>query len=494
MTGAHGRRGAGRTEPLDIPSSELDVLLTGAAEIARHEIELTQSGPVFDTEPSAEAVSNLLATEHELPIEGESVASLLERCRAVLTAGRRTAPTFFGYVLSPPVPAGVAADLIVSAADQNVTSWRSAPVATELERTVLKWLGRFVGFAEDADGILLSGGSAANLTALLCALRAGDNRDADRRSLVVYASGEAHFSVAKAAEVLGVAVNTIAMDKHGRLDATRLDGAISADHTIGRRPFCVVATAGTTATGTVDPLGETARVAHEHGLWCHIDGAYGAPAAAVPAQRYLFEGIELADSLCIDAHKWLYAPLDCGALLLKPGRSAAFAPPSDRADYVRVLAEQPAEEFAFWDHGLELSRRFRALKLWMIFRYYGARRLASAIAEDIEMASYLAERIRQTDGLELVGNPGLSICCFRHRPPQLAGDRLDDHNERLLRALQRAGSVYLSNANVNRQFALRACITNFRTTRGDLDRTVDAVQTIGEQLLGGPDDPEPPRI
>jgi glutamate/tyrosine decarboxylase-like PLP-dependent enzyme len=256
---------------------------------------------------------------------------------------------------------------------------------------------------------------------------------------------------------------------------------IAADSVSGRQPFCVVATAGTTATGAIDPVGEIASLAREWGLWLHVDGAYGAPAAAVPSQRRLFTGLQLADSLCIDAHKWLYAPLDCGALLLRQG-AAQFSLESDR-EYVRVLAANPAEQFVFWDHGLELSRRFRALKLWMIFRYHGARKIAAAIAEDIEMAAYMAAEIRRSDDLELLTEPSLSICCFRHRPPELDEPELDSHNERLLGVLQREGSVYLSNANVSGRFALRACITNFRTTPRDVDRTLEVVRALGRQLL-----------
>lgn len=300
--------------------------------------------------------------------------------------------------------------------------------------------------------------------------------------MVVYTSEDAHFSVSKAAAVLGVAISHIPVDADRRLDTSALAEVIAADTASGRQPFCVIATAGSTATGAIDPLRDIASLARERDLWLHVDGAYGAPAAAVQSQRHRFAGLELADSLCIDAHKWLYAPLDCGALLLKQG-AAGFSPEPDRREYVRVLGADQAEQFAFWDHGLELSRRFRALKLWMIFRYHGARKIAAAIAEDIEMAAYMAAEIRRSDDLELLTEPSLSICCFRHRPPELDEPELDSHNERLLGVLQREGSVYLSNANVSGRFALRACITNFRTTPRDVDRTLEVVRALGRQLL-----------
>jgi glutamate/tyrosine decarboxylase-like PLP-dependent enzyme len=283
--------------------------------------------------------------------------------------------------------------------------------------------------------------------------------------------------------VIGVELRRVAVDDGWRLDDAALRDAIDRDRRAGRLPFCVVATAGTTATGAVDPLEAIAAVAAEDGLWLHVDGAYGALAAADPASRHLFAGIELADSLAIDAHKWLYAPVDCGALLTRPGGTTTTFGSSDAA-YVKVLVDEEVESFAFWDHGLELSRRFRALKVWMTLRYYGARKIAAAIAEDIAMAKHMAELVRDGDDLELLAEPGLSICCFRHSPTGMPKDALDEHNERLLTALQRDGRVYLSNARIRGQFALRACIINFRTTREDVERTLGLVRELGSELPG----------
>jgi aromatic-L-amino-acid decarboxylase len=184
----------------------------------------------------------------------------------------------------------------------------------------------------------------------------------------------------------------------------------------------------------------------------------------------------------LDPHKWLYVPIDCGALLVRDPAAAAKAFGGGAGDYVRVLAGEETESFAFWEHGLELSRRFRALKIWMTLRYYGARQIAATIAEDIAVAAYLADVVRAADDLELLAGPRLSICCFRHVPAGMGDVELDRHNERLLEALQRDGHVYLSNATVDGRLALRACITNFRTTRGDVDRTVKTVRRLGASL------------
>jgi aromatic-L-amino-acid/L-tryptophan decarboxylase len=467
-----------RDASLDLTGEDFRALLAGVTALMEGEVAAARSGPVFERPPSALEVERLIGADQALPADGESVEELLAACAAVLASGRRTTRTFFGYVQSPPAPVAVAADLLASAADQNVTSWRSGPAAAAVEHQALRWLGEFVGFDKAATGILVSGGSAANLTALLVALRAVTGPDDDRRAMRVYASVETHFSVGKAAAALGVRVAPVAVDRDRRLDPAALRTAIASDRAAGLVPICVVANAGTTSTGAVDPLDAVASVAADAGVWLHVDGAYGAPAAADPACRQLFAGLHRADSLCIDAHKWLYAPVDCSALLLHDAAATARAFGAGADDYVRILATQPTESFAFWDHGLELSRRFRALKLWATLRFHGARRLAAAIGEDIRLTAHLAELVAAAEDFELLTGPGLSICCFRHAPTHLDEPALDAHNERILQALQRDGRVYLSNATVDGRFALRACITNFRTTRADVERVLTVVREL----------------
>jgi glutamate/tyrosine decarboxylase-like PLP-dependent enzyme len=469
-----------RAASLDLRDEELAALLAGATALAEREFAAARLGPVFERPPAAADVDRVIGADRALPAEGESVEDLLAACAAVLAAGRRTTPAFFGYVQSPPAPVAAVADLLASAADQNLTSWRSGPAAAAVEQQTLRWIGEFVGFDAAATGILVSGGSAANLSALLVAMHAVTGADEDRRAMRVYASAETHFSVAKAARALGVGLRPVAVDRERRLDPGALETAIAADRAAGVLPICVVANAGTTSTGAVDPLDMLAGVAADAGVWLHVDGAYGAPAAADPASRPLFAGLQRADSLCIDAHKWLYAPVDCSALLLHDAAATARAFGAGADDYVRILASRAAETFAFWDHGLELSRRFRALKLWATLRFYGKHRIAAAIGEDIRLAAHLAERVAAAADFELLAGPGLSICCFRHAPGQMDEPALDAHNERILHALQRDGRVYLSNATVDGRFALRACITNFRTTRGDVERVLAIVRELAD--------------
>ena len=279
----------------------------------------------------------------------------------------------------------------------------------------------------------------------------------------------------------------IECDDQFRLNVKHLRERIKTDIQAGTKPFCIVGSAGTTNTGAVDPLSEIADIAKEFGLWFHVDGAYGAPAALDESKRALFVGLERADSISLDPHKWLYVPLDCGCLLFRDETKARVAFGDEEADYIKVLEQDADESFAFWNYGPELSRRFRALKIWLTLRYYGARRIAAAIAEDNVLAGYLAELVEQAEDFELLARPQLSICCFRYLPRTIRLDNstqeseatereLNELNERIMYAVQRGGRAYLSSATVHGKFALRACITNFRTTRADIEETVEVIR------------------
>jgi glutamate/tyrosine decarboxylase-like PLP-dependent enzyme len=241
----------------------------------------------------------------------------------------------------------------------------------------------------------------------------------------------------------------------------------------------VVASAGTVNTGAIDPLRDIAQIARRHGLWLHVDGAYGALAAMVAPER--FAGLELADSLSLDPHKWLYQPLDCGCLLYRDA-DAARAAFSHTGDYARSLTQDPVEGFAFFEESLELSRRFRALKLWLSLRYHGLRAFRRAIQANLEQAQRLAAKVQGDSSLELMAPVELSAVCFRYRGKQVA--HLDELNAAILREVIRRGRVYLSNATIHGKFALRGCIVNHRTTEADIDAVVDEVLAAAGALDG----------
>jgi glutamate/tyrosine decarboxylase-like PLP-dependent enzyme len=302
--------------------------------------------------------------------------------------------------------------------------------------------------------------------------------------MCLYVSREGHFSVAKAAGMLGLGesnVREIPTDSRFRMDVAALEQRIEEDRAAGRLPFCVVACAGTTATGAIDPLAEIAAVATRHSLWMHVDAAYGGFAALASSVRDRFEGIAEADSIALDPHKWLYLPVGCGCVLYRDATTARGAF-SHGAEYTRTIGLERDEAFAFWDYGPELSRPFRALQVWLWIRFAGTDALGRAIQGNINCARHLEELVRASDDFEMLAPVELSVFCFRYRPTAFTGD-LNALNERILVALQRGGSSYLSNALVGGRFALRGCVLNYRTTPRDMEILLDDIRSCARISL-----------
>ena len=500
----------GTTRPagssLDISEAEMHELSSQVTQLVREYFSEVSTLPVFPETSGGKTIGTIGAS---LPIEGEPLERLLRDCRLIIENSRHNGhPRFFGYVASPATPPGAFADLLASALNSNVTSWRSGPAATEIERTVVGWLASLIGYSDEthqSHGLLTSGGSMANLTALLFAHRAKSAADVGATGLwnssapmTVYASDQIHMSIPKAADILGLGraqVRLVDSDDRFRMSVASLRQTIANDLDNGTKPFCVVASAGTVNTGAVDPLYEIADVADEFGLWFHIDGAYGALAALDEKKRPLFHGIERADSVSLDPHKWLYVPIDSGCLLFRDEARARAAFSFEGADYIKVHEQNADEAFAFWNYGPELSRRFRALKIWLTLRYYGVRRIARSISEDNALAAYLGEQVEAATDFELLASPELSICCFRYVPPALQAQlrmgegvdapveaKLDQLNTSIMNVVQRGGRAYLSSATIRGKFALRACITNFRTTRDDIDQTLEIIRDAAREL------------
>ena len=503
MTEGERTKGNVRQSSLDISDEAMNQLSSKVTSLVTDYFARVSELPVF---PDTSGGDMLLRLGSELPQEGDPIEKLLNDFRAIVDGSRHNGhPRFFAYVASPSTAPGAFADLIASALNPSVTSWRSSPGATEVELMVVRWLGSLIGYSNSAHGLLTSGGSMANLIGLLIAHRAKSATNTSREGLwnagppmTIYASDQVHMSIPKAADVLGIGRNQVRVvesDNHFRMNIEKLRERINKDQKDGLKPFCVVASAGTVNTGAVDSFTEIADVANEYGLWFHIDGAYGALGALDRRKRSLFAGLERADSVSLDPHKWLYTPIDSGCLLFRDDAAARAAFSANEADYVKVHGHAGDEAFAFWDYGIELSRRFRALKIWMTLRYYGVRRIAETISEDISLAEYMQEQVQESEDFELLAPVELSICCFRYVPREMraelnatAGNKLvqlnaelDRLNTRIMDRVQRGGEAYLSNATVNGKFALRACIINFRTTRMDIDKTLNVVREAARE-------------
>ncbi len=368
-------------DPLLPDSGELRAMGQSVVEWLVRYYESLAQRPVLST-TSSEKLRLLLS--EPLPREGASFEKLLAEFEKVVAGNSRHNghPRFFGYIASPGAPVSTLGAALAATLNINVTSWRSAPAAAEMERVTLDWLKEMLGYPAGAAGLYLSGGSMANFAALAAARSAHAPGDvaldglAGYPPLCLYVSEEGHFSVHKAAGMLGIGernVRRVRTNRDLQIDLADLERLVAADRASGRLPFCVVANAGTTASGAFDPIRELAGVARRENLWLHVDAAYGGFAALAPSVRPLFDGIAEADSVALDPHKWLYLPVGCGCVLYKDPATARAAFRHD-ADYIRTIGLEQNEAFVFWDYGPELSRPFRALDVWLLMKYAGAAR------------------------------------------------------------------------------------------------------------------------
>ena len=461
---------------LQVSPEEFRALAQHVSDFADRYLVTLPQIPTFPGHLRGEAVAR--AFDSAAPDEGIGAAAF-DALDSIAGASRPNSPRFFGYVFGSGLPIAMLGEFASSVLNQNVTAWRSGPAAVTIERTVVRWLAEAVG-CSGFSGSLTGGGSSANLMGLCMAREAKvPANEAGHAGGVIYCSTEAHMSIPKAAMLLGLGtdnVRRIAVDDEFRMDTGALRHAIAADLRKGLKPIAVVATAGTVSTGSIDPLEQIADICEENGLWMHVDGAYGVLASlATPLQ---FSGLNRADSLSLDPHKWLYQPAGCGCLLYRHAADArrAFA---HSEDYARVLSSDPIESFAFFEESMELSRPFRALKLWMSLRYFGLRAFRESIAEDLRLAQVLAQAITAESRLELMAPVVLSAVCFRYKTS--SGD-LDGLNEAILRRVVAAGRVYISNATVRGEFALRACIVNHRSCEGDVLAVVDEVLKAAAEI------------
>lgn len=380
-------------------------------------------------------------------------------------------PRFFGYIPGSGTWPAALADFIVSAINLDASTWREAAGLTRLEQLVVEWMNDWLGYPRHAEGLLLSGGSAANMTALACA-RHASMAEMDSTA-VLYVSDQAHSSLARAARVLGFRsdqVRVLASDDDFVMNPALLDRALTSDVGRGLVPVMVAAAAGSTNTGAVDPLVELAEVCRAHGTWLHVDAAYGGFAILTDRGRRLLEGIDRADSITVDPHKWLYQPFECGGLLVRR--------PGALADAFRItppyLEDADGDtETNFSNLGLQLSRSSRAVKVWMSVSNLGLDAFRGAIDESMRLARKLEQRITEDDRFELLTPAHLSVVCFRRTWPNLTEARLEALNAGLVAALAESGIGLVSSTRLAGRYAIRMCVFNHSTTADDVNRVVD---------------------
>jgi len=452
----------------------------------------------IDTKPvttgeSPKEIQTILGID-SLPETGASVSEIISKATGLLLNHSllNGHPKFLGYITSSAAPIGALADLLAASVNPNVGANILSPMATAIEKQTIKWLAEFIGVSPACGGILVSGGNMANFTAFLAARTAKApknfkedglaNTDGD---MVLYCSKTTHTWIEKAVVLFGhgtKSIRWIATGADNKMNNEILVQTIKNDLQNGKKPFMIVATAGDVSTGVVDDLAAIAAICKNYDLWFHIDGAYGIPAAVIPELNTMFEGIQEADSIALDPHKWLYAPLEVGCTLVKNPQHLIDTY-SSHPVYYNFSTTDDEPSLNYYEYGFQNSRGFRALKVWMALQQIGRSGYIHLIREDIALSEFFYEEARKHPELEAV-TQNLSITTLRYVPSGFAGNEnyLNTLNEKLLNVLQTAGEVFLSNAVVFDKYCLRGCIVNFRTSRKDIEEIVEIIVREGRKL------------
>ena len=486
-----------RQAPLDMPPDQFREIGHRLVDEIANRLAAVANGPVTRDESPA-AIRETLAAEQTLPANGIDAGHLLSEATGLLFdhALFNGHPRFFGYITSSPAPIGMFGDFLAAALNQNVGGRQLSPLATEIEAQTVRWIAELIGYPDTCGGLLVSGGNMANLVCLIAARAAkarGDVRkdgvSRESRSLLMYASVETHGWIKKAADLSGLgtdAIRWIDTDAEQRMDPSALKRAIEEDLRLGHQPFFVVGTAGSVGTGAVDPLPEIAAICREHGLWFHVDGAYGALAAQAAGSPAHLRALREADSVAVDPHKWLYAPLEAGCVLVRDA-SALRRAFSYHASYYHF----DDQVLNYYDYGPQNSRGFRALKVWLALRQVGRAGYLKMIGDDMLLARHLHQLASRHSEFEAISQ-SLSITTFRYVPPDLrphvgfepVESYLNELNQGVLTAVEKCGEAFLSNALVGGRFVLRACVVNFHTALGDIEALLPLLARLGREADG----------
>jgi glutamate/tyrosine decarboxylase-like PLP-dependent enzyme len=461
------------------------------------ELLSTMSDRQVSTEISPGRMKEILNSAASVPENGSDAKEIVDDFYKIFRSYSlyNGHPRFWGYITSSPAPIGALGDLLAAAVNPNVGAWKLSPVATELESQTVRWIAEMMGYPHDCGGLLVSGGNMANYVGFLAARRAMVDYDVRKtglsapstRQLLVYASDQVHTWLEKAADIFGLGTDSIRRvkaDRNQRMIPDELRRILKNDMKNNFQPMLLVGTAGTVSTGAIDPLGEIANICREHGIWFHVDGAYGGFAAAIENPPEEILGLREADSVAVDPHKWLYAPLEAGCALVRDPQNLLNA-----FTYHPPYYHFGEEAVNFVDFGPQNSRGFRALKVWLSLKQIGRKGYQKSIQEDIRLSEYMREVLDNRDEFETFTH-SLSIVTFRYIPRGLKAQSGDDSlekylnelNEKLLDCLNDSGELFISNAVIDGRFLLRACIVNFRTCASDVEAMPEIIARHGREL------------
>ncbi len=485
----------------DMPIDEFRRAADRAVDWAARYLAETERYPVLSRVAPGALKRALPARPPEL---GDPIDAILDDFDRIVLPGitHWNHPGFFAYFSITGSGPGILGELLAATLNVNGMLWQTSPAATELEEVAVDWLRQALGLPAGFDGVIMDTASVSTLCAIAAARHALEGLDIrdlgmagrpDVPPLRLYTSDQAHSSVEKAAIVLGlgkVGVRKIESDEAFRLRVDRLEAAIAEDRAAGIRPFCVVATVGTTSTTSIDPVAAIARVCEREGLWLHVDAAYAGSAAVAPEYRHVLAGCEAAHSIVVNPHKWLFTPIDCSVLYTREADTLTGAF-SLVPDYLSTRVDGAVRNYMDW--GVSLGRRFRALKLWMVLRFFGTRGIAERIREHIRLAQLFAGWVDEHPDFERLAPTPLSVVCFRARPAPL-GERsgvegeaaLNEFNARLLERVNATGAIYLSHTKLRGRYTLRLAVGNLRTTERHVARAWELIQRETAALLAEP--------
>jgi glutamate/tyrosine decarboxylase-like PLP-dependent enzyme len=468
--------------PLDLDFQTMQRLGHEVADIIAGHLATVRSQPVTGWQGRRELNAALMRPAPQEPTSFDSIVATL-REHVFPYHAREPHPGFMAYIPSSPTFPSLLGDWIATGFNFYAGVWPVASGPNEIEMVVLEWFREWLGLPQGSSGLLTTGGSAANLTAIVAARHAALARGADISKLTVYTSAQAHSSVMRAAWVAGILRNnerTVDMDDGFRLRTDDLEKKISSDRELGLIPFAVVASAGTTNTGSVDPIEDIAEVCERESLWLHVDAAYAGFAVLTEEGRKLLGPLDRADSITLDPHKWLFVPFECGCLMLRD--------PSKLDDAFHIWPEYlkdvaaGEEEVNFADRGVQLTRYSRALKIWVSVNYFGVRAIADTISASMDRARLMQSLIESSPDFEILSPAQFGVVCFRARPSGLDERQADDLNERINSAVVSGGRFLISSTRLDGKFSLRMCTLGFRTTHDDVRELFETIERSFRQL------------
>ncbi|MEM8763867.1 MAG: pyridoxal-dependent decarboxylase [Bacteroidota bacterium] len=478
-------------EHLDFSEAEFKSLLDKSTEMVLRQFQTVQNQKGYHDHPQAEVERWF---DEEIPEHGMDIPTLLDEVenKVLHTATGNLGPNMYAYVMSGGNQMAIIAEKLANTINQNQTKWHLAPAMNEIEKRVIRWTAEMMSFPEDSGGVLVSGGSAANLTGLTVARNIFFEKEGirktglfNRKPFVVYASEEVHSCMDKSVELLGIGSNhlrKIKTNESFQIDTIALRNQIEKDLAEDLQPFCLVGNAGTVNTGAIDDLDTLADIAKEYDLWYHVDGAYGALAALLDNLKPLYKGMERADSIAIDFHKWLYQPFEGGCTLVRNWgmlKRTYFK----KAAYLDTELANDGNRLEYNEHYFQLSRNAKAFKVWMSIKAYGMKQLTAMIQKDIDLTNYLNSQVNAAPDFELVADSHLAVSCFRYIGSMTDKQEIVEFNRKLMPQLEKDGRVFIMGTLLKGDYAIRACFINHRKTEETTDYLLHVIREVAEKMV-----------